>query len=220
MNKLKQLIADAGLKFRNEMIILIILNALTLAFALAIVIIFKKILFILPFIFLFLLINLVSIMRYVELKRIRNSEMLGNMYRLVKYLYIDINSGLPLIKALENLKGKSDLKTSEYLTILFENIKKDKSVAPYLAFAKNYQSVIIEELFINLYDYNLHKTRNYLERFNKSFYSLSNVYLKERKTRILRRFDFLKSSALLGTLLILVLIMVSVVSVIGEFIHG
>ena len=164
-----------------------------------------------------LLADLGDILRFYYLAVKRENENFHALVILFRHLYVDVNHNVKVLEAFEKLKSFANLEINSYINNLLES--KDKTVAPYLAFAHQFPSLLIEEMMIALYRYQNSSKPAYLSSFNDAYLKLRDLDNKQNKSRLHWQFDFIKITAVIGVAIILLIVIVSVVIMVGKFLY-
>ena len=70
---------------------------------------------------------------------------------LLNLFKVSLNNGENVYKSLENLKEYASFETKEQLITLFDNIKNDRTIEPFLNISHRYNDQMIDEAFISIY---------------------------------------------------------------------
>ncbi|HBF68317.1 MAG TPA: hypothetical protein DDW20_03235 [Firmicutes bacterium] len=221
MNKFKKRLQNIGLSYKKEMAILITLNIIILSISVVLFSYIKK-----PIIFAFLLLIDVG-MNFVYLSRYKNME--SNMeislhdefISLLPFYKTYISNGFNVYKAFQELIPFSSEQLKERIEKMITDIDEDKSIKPYINFAKKFKDNEIEQLLICIYqmvdDGNNEK---YVNQFEIIFSKLRD----EKYKNIIERKDKSLSSMsvfpLIGSALQIVMITFGILSTIGDMING
>lgn len=217
MKELKKLIKSANLNAKIELVIILLVNLVLIVAAIFIFILTHNLLFMAPVIFIILLLNFANIFRYYYLKEKNEDNDLHALVLLFRYLYVDVNNGIKVIDALERLKGFANLKINTYLNNLLES--NDETIEPYLAFAHQFPSLLIEEMLVALFRYKNNAEMIYLASFNDAYFKLKKDDDKKMKERATWQFDFIKTTAIIGVAIIMLIVIASVIIMVGEFLY-
>lgn len=220
MDNIKALLKRANLNFKIEIVIIFLVNCLLIGAMIATYIFTHNNLFFIPFIFIIVLANAVCFYRYLFLYNKSASNQIKEITSLFRYLYLDINNQIKVKDALKNLKERASLKTNQKLETLLEETKKDDSLVPYLHFAANFSSVLIEEVMINLYRYEQRSHKENLLHFNEAYLKLKKSVEDDIIHDSNNQYEFIKTSAIIGTALIVILVIIVTIIVVEEYIHG
>lgn len=221
MKKIKNRIINLGLSFRKEVTVLIIINVFIICVGVLAIILTKQ-LFALIFIGVALLvINYVYLSRYQNLENARKEDNLRDLMNIVTFFKVYLQNGLNVYASLKEVSEFANPYLHEKFLFLLHQIDEDKSVQPFINFARNFDELIIEQLFISIYQMiDEGNNSSYLRQFEMIFNKLSNeIYDNE----FLKKEKKLSSSTmfpLIGSGLLIVMITIGVVTVIGEMLYG
>lgn len=220
MDNIKAFLKRANLNFRLELISILFINCLLIGAMILTYVYTRNNLFFIPFIFMIVLANAVSFYRYLFLFNKNITNQIKELTSLFRYLYLDINNQVKVKDALVNLKERASLKINQKIETLITEKKKDDSLLPYLNFASNFSSVLIEEVLISLYRYEKHTLKENLLHFNETYLKLKNVVEEDNIRESNNQYEFIKTSAIIGTALIVILVIIVTIIVVEEYIHG
>ncbi|MCQ2794452.1 MAG: hypothetical protein MJ207_03775 [Bacilli bacterium] len=218
MNKIKRLVADAGLRFNLEMTIILAVDAILMVAGIISYIYTHSLLLTAPFIFLVIALDLADLWRFYYYRDLRQENAIHEVSLLFRYLYVDLNNGLSAKDALEQLKSYASLHLNELLVNLLENQEND--VTPYLAFAHQFPSILLEEVMVALYRYAKKPELENLKTFNEAYLKLKTSSEQKAQERVKTRFDFAKSTAIIGVSIVLIMVIVAIILLVGEYLHG
>ena len=219
-NKFQNLLKRANLNYKKELLIVILINLVTITLmVVTYVLTHLKLLFI-PFVFVIVLVNAITFYRYLYLYSKNISGQIKEFTYLFRYLYIEVNHGIKVKDALLNLKEKASLTMNKRLEKFFEEINKDTSLVPYLNFASTFSSVFIEEVMLNLYRLEKQEHKESLLHFNEAYLKLKKVVEKEEIKDSNHSYEFIKTTALIGAAIIIIVVMAVTIIFVEEYIHG
>lgn len=219
-NNFKLILTKARLNYRRELIIILAINLALIALMLSSYFLTKNELFFIPFIFLMVLVNGISFYRYLFLYSKNLTIQIREFVYLFRYLYLDINNQIKVEVALKNLKVRASLKLNEQLENLLTSIHHDQSLLPYLTFAHFFSSVLVEEVMVMLYRYSQSESKEDLREFNEAYFKLKRVIELDEEKNSKRQYDFIKTTALIGTAIIVMVVIISAILIMEEYIHG
>lgn len=219
-NNLKRALHRANINYKKELAIVLIINLLFIAIMVATYIFTHNNLLFIPFIFLIVLVNAVVFYRYLFLYNKNASDQIKELVTLLRYLYLDINNQIKTKDALLNLKEKASLKMNQKLDLLFNEMKQDESLMPYLHFASNFSSVLVEEVMLNLYRYEKDSHKDNLQHFNEAYLKLKKIVDEEDERDNNQQFEFIKTTAIIGTAIIVMLVIIVTIIIVEEYVHG
>ena len=103
------------------------------------------------------------------------------------------------------------------LLVLLDEIDEDKSLKPYMNFAKNFNNKKVEEVMIAIYEMvNEGNSENYLNQFTSVFTNFKARVEKTNQEKRFSKFNLINAMSMGGMMLIMILIMLSIVNMVGE----
>ena len=198
IKKTKERIINLGLNLRKEITLFIILNVSILLIGITLVILLKNLLLLIAVFFVLLVTNYLYISRYQSLE-----------------------NGFNVYTSLKEVSEFANPFLHEKLLYLLHQIDEDKSVQPFINFAKNFDELIIEQLFISSYQMvDEGNNSSYLRQFELIFNKLSNEIYNNEFLKKEKRLSSTTMFPLIGSGLLIIMITIGVVEVIGEMLYG
>lgn len=219
-NNFKNIVNRANLNFKVELVFIILINCLLIGGMIVTYIFTHNNLFFIPFVFIIVLANGVSFYRYLFLYNKNITDQIKEFTSLFRYLYLDINNQIKVKDALLSLKGRASLKMNQKLEQLITEKSEDTSLVPYLNLAANFSNVLVEETLISLYRYENHQHKENLLHFNEAYLKLKEEVEEDQLRDSNNQYEFIKSTAIIGTALIVILVIVVTIIIVEEYIHG
>ena len=221
MNKLKAKIELAGLSFKKEIIIFIILNISSISISLFAILYFKNPIFLAFALFLLIILDYYYLSRYSSILKINNGEITTEFVSLLPFFRTYLKNHYSIYQALKELVSFSSDRLADRLNKLIGDIDEDKSITPFINFANQFDSSNIEQLMISIYQMiDEGNDSPYLLQFESIFSKLSdNLYLSiiEKRNKELGNLSIFP---LIGSSLLIVMISFGVMEVIGGMING
>lgn len=221
IKKTKERIINLGLNLRKEITIFIILNVSILLVGITLVILLKNLLLLIAVFFVLLVTNYLYISRYQSLENAQKESNLKDLTNIITFFKVYLENGFNVYTSLKEVSEFANPFLHEKLLYLLHQIDEDKSVQPFINFAKNFDELIIEQLFISIYQMvDEGNNSSYLRQFELIFNKLSseiynNEFLKKEK-----RLSSTTMFPLIGSGLLIIMITIGVVQVIGEMLYG
>jgi len=221
IKKLKAQMQILGLNPKKEGLILLIFNLVLVAVGTATYFILKELTYPLVCVGLIFILNFVFLTRYSKQIEGKNIENLQEFATLFGYFRIFIHNGYSVYSALKELIvfANEDLKSS--LQKLLSDIDNDKSVQPFIDFAKGFNEIIVEEMMISIYQLiDDGEQSDYLMQFELIFDKFSDLlyqrYLRGKDSKL----GTIGSAPLIGSCFLIIVLTIGIISVIGELING
>lgn len=221
MKKLKNKIIDLNLNYKKEItkiaLIIIIANCLIAFFA----IYFKNIkliifIFLAPFLILYIF-NINYDKRILNYKQSLENEFVTTLNYIQTYL----SNGYNVYQSINEILEICNDNLNKLFISLLSDIDEDKSVTPFIIFANNFGSSLIQQVMISLYLMVENGTDiTYISRFMPLFSQLK----KDNEQKIIKdinsRYDSLNLLPVVGAAIITIIIIIGIVSIIGGMLDG
>ncbi len=148
-------------------------------------------------------------------------ENLFELNYLLGFFRVYIRNGYNVYQALKELVNFANADLKKLLETLVSEIDGDKSVQPFVNFAKNFKEIVVEEMMLSIYQMiDDGEQSNYLNQFELIFDKFSDVMNEEKLRKKDRSLGSLSSAPLIGSCFLIIIITVGIVGVIGEIING
>lgn len=222
MSSLKNKIIRSGLNYKKEISILVIINILLLLMIAAILYFYKiDVLIISTSVAFLVLFNFIYLSRYSSLVERDKEENIKNFVSIFTFFRIYINNGYNVYTALKEIGAFANPYVMERLSELIHEIDNDKSVTPFIHFARSFDILIIEQLMINIYQMiDGGNNTSYLRQFELLFSKLSEESYEKEYTKKEKRLNTMTIFPLVASALLIVMICFGVVAIIGEMLNG
>ena len=113
------------------------------------------------------------------------------------------------------------LKMKDRIEQLLSDIDEDKTVQPFITFARLFQNKVIEEVMIALYEMiNSGNKDIYLNQFVKVFEDFKTRNKQEAEEKRYRKFDTLNMLSVVGSGYIMIVLSLTIISLLGEATNG
>ena len=221
MKKIKDRIISLGLNLKKEISIMIIVFSVGILCSLISYILTKQILLLIVLILLTIGFEFIYINRYKSLEEKQKRDIENEFISVVSFFKIYLKNGMNVYTSLKEVSSFVSVKLKERFDQLIIDIDEDKSVEPFIKFAKKFNTLIIEQMMISIYqmvDEGINSP--YFNQFETILSSLSNEMHQKNLYTKETALSNCCASALIGAAILIVLITLGVVSVIGEMING
>ena len=221
MKKLKEKMLFLGLNPKKEFLLILIVDLVLLGIGICLFLILKQLIYGLTFIGLIFIFDLAFLSRYSRQINDINTKNLQEFAVIFGYFRIFIRNGYSVYSALKEIINFSNPRLKKLLEDLVLEIDNDKSVQPFIKFAKQFNEIIIEEMMISIYQMiDDGQTSDYLVQFELIFDKFSDLlyqkYLRNKDSRL----GTIASSSLIGSSYLMIVLTIGIVSIIGEIING
>ena len=221
MNKLKEKIAKLNLNFQKEMLTLGIIDFILLALGVALYF-FNISYLVIILVFLGIIVfSFYYLNRYDSMLLKKELALDDEFIEIFSYLKIYIANKESVYKALTNIKEFASHRMLERLDDLTNEIDNDKTIQPFINFARKFKNKVIEEVMIALFELiNNGNNEAYLNQFIKIFEDFKNRRENEDKDKRFRLFDTINMMSLVGSGYIMIILSFCVIQLLGEATNG
>lgn len=217
MKKLKEKINFLNKNFNTEISRLFIINLVICLLFIFLVIYSKNLLILIYFFGILIVFNFYYLTRYQRIINKNNSNLINDFINTFSYFRIYISNNMNVYNAFKEASKYSSPFVKTKLLVLLDEIDEDKSLKPYLNFAKNFNSKKVEEVMIAIYEMvNEGNSESYLNQFISVFTSFKARVEKSNQEKRFNKFNLINALSMGGMMLIMILIMLSIVNMVGD----
>lgn len=221
MNKLKANIELAGLSFKKEITIFLLLDLCIIALGVVVFIFFKSPIYLGFILFILVMLDYFYLSRYSGILKLQNDQLINEFISLLPFFKTYLKNTYSIYQAFKELIPFASDSLKERLEKLIENIDEDKSVTPFISFAKTFNSSNIEQLMISIYQMiDEGNDSPYLIQFENTFTKLRNEMYESLIEKRNKDLGNMSVFPLVGSALLIVMISFGVMEVIGGMISG
>lgn len=221
MKKISSFFISINKKAKNEILknslVLLVILASTLFFT----IYYKSLLFLLVGLCLLMIYPLIAYFYYSLIKEKIRQDLLADFINVFGYLKMYLETGSNVYNSLLHIKNYANKDLSKLIENLIFEIDVDKSINPFINFAKNFNNAMVDQVIINLY--HLIDSTNYNDDFKYFDFTFDRLLEENEKLIHEKRKNSLNGKtafALVGSAVFILGIIVAVISVMGEMING
>lgn len=219
-NNLKEKIEYCGLNFKSELTKLILLNCLFIIGLLAVFFLgfdFKYIIFI----FLFqLVLDYLLLSKYGEKVKKLDSEREDEFVTVLSYFEVFISNKNNVYQSFNKILPYCTEWMKDVISNFLKDIDKDKTVQPFVDFAKNFKMKVATNIMLSIYTMvdqgESYEQINQFQIIFEQLYKSKQIENLEKKKRSL---SSLASLPLAGAAGITILLTISVISIIGDLLN-
>ena len=219
-NNLKTTMEFCGKNYKKEVGKILFLDVILLGVAGAVYYFYKSMTYALIILGVSLILNFVLITSYRSIKNKIAKQRDEEFIQLVSYFQIFIANHLTVYQCFKLLIPYSSNWMAEQLNILIDQIDNDKSVKPFIDFARKFSDSIVENVMISIYQMvDQGESSEQLNQFTIFFSQLSKQHQKamiDKKERSLSSVDMLP---LVGTGGITILLIISILFILEDVIN-
>lgn len=221
MGKFRTKIDALGLNYRKEILIFSIGNVVVLLAAVGIPFLFDNMYLFVMAAPLLLAFNGWQLFRYKSIAANKEKSAREELVYLLSYFKIYLANGYNVYSAFREIMAFAGPELKEKLSELLAGIDEDKSVRPFIRFAKSFNLLAVEQLMVSIYQLvDEGNATNYLRQFEIIFSKLEDelsASLIERKRNALAG---AAAFPLIGAAILIIVVTSGVIDVIGEMVNG
>ncbi len=221
MKKISSFFISINKKAKNEILKNSFVLLMVLASTLFFTIYYKSLLFLLIGLCLLMIYPLIVYFYYSSIKEKIREELLADFINVFGYLKMYLETGSNVYNSLLHIKNYANKDLSKLIENLIFEIDVDKSINPFINFAKNFNNAMVDQVIINLY--HLIDSTNYNDDFKYFDFTFDRLLEENEKLIHEKRKNSLNGKtafALIGSAVFILGIIVAVISVMGEMING
>ena len=217
MKKLKEKINFLNKNYKTEITRLLIIDFLICVSYIFLIIYSKNLLILIYFFGILVVFNFFYLTRYQRIINKNNANLINDFINTFSYFRIYISNNMNAYNAFKEVSKYSSPFIKTKLLVLLDEIDEDKSLKPYMNFAKNFNNKKVEEVMIAIYEMvNEGNSENYLNQFTSVFTSFKARVEKTNQEKRFSKFNLINAMSMGGMMLIMILIMLSIVNMVGE----
>lgn len=217
MKKLKEKINFLNKNYKTEITRLLIFDFLICVSFIFLIIYSKNLLILVYFFGILVVFNFFYLTRYQRIINKNNANLINDFINTFSYFRIYISNNMNAYNAFKEVSKYSSPFIKTKLLVLLDEIDEDKSLKPYMNFAKNFNNKKVEEVMIAIYEMvNEGNSENYLNQFTSVFTSFKARVEKTNQEKRFSKFNLINAMSMGGMMLIMILIMLSIVNMVGE----
>ena len=221
MNKLKERLIRLNISFRKELIRYIIISVV-------LIIIFTVVSLLTKIYYLFIVMALVLlgfsylyISRYKSIEDKRKQNDLLEFVNLFAFFRIYLKNGLNVYSALKEMINFANPNLKELFQKLIDEIDENKTVEPFIKFAKYFNNLLVEEMMVSVYQIiDDGSDSNHLIQFELIYDKFSETLQKERMNAKDKSLANITVSALVGSAYLITVITIGIISILGDMMNG
>lgn len=219
-NKLKETIEFAGLSYKKELTIVLIVNVVFLVGAILIYIFLKSIVYSVFVLVAIAVLDYFMFSRYNDKKKaiLKNRE--NELVSIISYFDVYIRNNKNVYQSFNQLIPYCSNWMKEKVEDLLKEIDEDKSVQPYVNFANNFQNLSMHSLMISIYQMvDQGESAEQLTHFNVIFEEISRVRQQEMINQKDKALSGMSTFPLIGAGMITIALTISILTILGDLIN-
>ena len=217
MKNLKAKMLLLGLNPKKEFLFILIADLSLVIAGILLFIFLKQITYVAMCVGLLFVFDMLYLSRYSKQINEQNTRNLQEFATLFGYFRIYIHNGFSVYSALKEIT----VFANPNLKKLLKEIDDDKSVQPFVKFAKEFNEIIVEEMMISIYQMiDDGESSSYLSQFDLIFDKFSDILYNKNLQKKNSKLGTIASTALLGSSFLIIVLTIGIISIIGEVING
>lgn len=217
---LKERIESLGLSFQKEMLTLAIIIILSIALSVVSYIFLKEIIIPLITIGFGVIATYFYLSRYSALEKKKEKDKVEEFISLLSYFEVFISNGNNVYTSFKYLLPYSSNLLQEEIETLLNQIDVDKTVGPFINFASKFNNRTIESLMLSIYQMvDNGENSGEMTEFNVIFANFKEKHLSYIIERKKKSLESLGSFPLIGAGAITLILSISIISIIGDFVN-
>ena len=219
-NKLKEVIEFVGLSYKKEMLKILIINFVMLIGMVLVLLLLKNLILMVIVFIGTLLLDFFLLTRYSDKKRaiLKNRE--NELIAIISYFEVYIQNNNNVYQSFNQLIPYCSDWMKERIETLLKEIDEDKTVQPFINFAKNFQQLSTHSLMLSIYQMvDQGENSEQLLQFNVIYDELAKNRNKEMIEQKEKSLSSMSTFPLIGAGLITVSLTISILSILGELIN-
>lgn len=219
-SKLKENIEFVGLSYKKEIVKIIIFDLVLLAGAAAVYLFLHNLIFTIIILVGLLLLDFYLLTRYSDIKRLVLKSRENELVSIISYFEVYIHNNNNVYQSFVQLVPYCSEWMKDKVEQLLKEIDEDKSVQPFINFAKNFQQLSVHSLMLSIYQMiDQGENSEQLLQFNFIFDELSKNRNKEMIDQQDKALSNMSTFPLVGAALITITLTISILSIIGDLIN-
>ncbi|MDY4848716.1 MAG: hypothetical protein SO176_00420 [Bacilli bacterium] len=219
MNKIKEYFVSLHLDYKKELAKLIVSNTLILIICSFAIIYFKQMIFILVGVMILVLLNYFFFSSYKNQQKQNVMNHDEEFVTIINYFQLFIKNKYNVYQSLNAIINYASLWMQEQLTALLRGIDEDKSVKPYITFAKKFNQEIIENVMVSIYQM-VDEGENEMTmlQFHHLFAQMQQSYQAGLIDKKEKSMSGLSTFPLVGAGSLTILLMFGIITLMGEMV--
>ena len=221
MNKLKERLIRLNISFRKELIRYIIIAVILLVIFTVVSILTKNYFLFIVMALVLLGFTYLYVSRYKAMEDKRKQNDLLEFVNLFAFFRIYLKNGLNVYAALKEMINFANQNLRELFQKLIDEIDENKSVEPFIKFAKYFNNLLVEEMMVSVYQIiDDGSDSNHLVQFELIYDKFSETLQKDRLNAKDKSLANLTVSALVGSAYLITVITIGIISILGDMMNG
>lgn len=219
-NSLKETIEFVGLSYKKEMLKIALISLALLSGAFAIYFFLHNLIFTIIVLVGLLVVDYLLLSRFKDKKRLLLKNRENELIAIISYFEVYIQNKNNVYQSFNMLLPYCSDWMKDKIEIFLEEIDEDKSVQPFVNFAKNFKQLASHSLMLSIYQMvDQGENSEQLQQFNVIFDELAKNRNREMMEQKERGLANMSTFPLIGAGLITVTLTISILSILGDLMN-
>lgn len=219
-NSLKETIDFVGLSYKKELLKIILINAVLLVGAVLVYFLLDNLIYAIMLFIGLCLLDFFLLTRYNDKKQVILKNRENELVAIISYFEVYIQNNNNVYQSFAQLVPYCSDWMKEKIETMLTEIDNDKTVQPFINFAKNFQQLSSHSLMLSIYQMiDQGENSEQLLQFNIIFDELSKNRNKEMINQQDRALSNMSTFPLIGAGLITVTLTISILTILGDLIY-
>lgn len=219
-NSLKETIEFVGLSYKKEMLKIALISLALLSGAFAIYFFLHNLIFTIIVLVGLLVVDYLLLSRFKDKKRLLLKNRENELIAIISYFEVYIQNKNNVYQSFNMLLPYCSDWMKDKIEIFLKEIDEDKSVQPFVNFAKNFKQLASHSLMLSIYQMvDQGENSEQLQQFNVIFDELAKNRNREMMEQKERGLANMSTFPLIGAGLITVTLTISILSILGDLMN-
>ena len=221
MSKLKERLSKLHISFNKEIVRYVIIVVLFTVIFVVVSLITKMYWLLIALGMLIVVFSYFYFSRYKSLENKQKDADLLEFVNLFTFFKIYLKNGFGVYTSLKEMANFANSSLKEKIEKLIRDIDEDKSITPFINFARNFDELIVEEMMITIYQMiDDGADSNYLIQFELIFDKFSELLHQGKLNSKDKTLGSLTATSLIGSAYLIIMITVGVMTLLGDMLNG
>ena len=221
MSKLKERLSKLHISFNKEIVRYVIIVVLFAVTFVVVSLITKMYWLLIALGMLIVVFSYFYFSRYKSLENKQKDADLLEFVNLFTFFKIYLKNGFGVYTSLKEMANFANSSLKEKIEKLIRDIDEDKSITPFINFARNFDELIVEEMMITIYQMiDDGADSNYLIQFELIFDKFSELLHQGKLNSKDKTLGSLTATSLIGSAYLIIMITVGVMTLLGDMLNG
>ena len=219
-SKLRETIEFVGLSYKKEMIKTLVINLLFMSGAIVLYVLLRNIIFSIIVLVGLVTLDYFLLSRFKDKKNMILKDHENELIAIISYFEVYVKNKNNIYQSFNLLIPYCSSWMKDKIETLLKEIDEDKSVQPFVNFAKNFQTLSTHSLMLSIYQMvDQGENSEQLKQFSVIFDELANNRNREMIEQKERSLSNMSTYPLIGAGLITITLTISILSILGDLMN-